>query len=154
MLARKGVSITLLRALRRLAYKSSSQSAKRESEREARERARCFPCWKTNQMKSFWREFLRTAVGEGVGGVKSNCHLIHAMAFGDKRRSFLRFVLFDLLTLFSGSHQTKPCQNLELIDLISSPRCVRNGASVKLKLFAVLNWERPQAQRIVCLWCN
>ena len=47
-----------------------------------------FSCWKMNQMISFWREFLRTAVTEYVRGVNETV-LLHVMAFGKKCRSFL-----------------------------------------------------------------
>ena len=64
-------------AANRLAYKSSSKSAKRclvpcsearsaivrarASERVARasETSTCFPCWKSNQVTLFWRELFR-----------------------------------------------------------------------------------------------
>ena len=76
------VNLTLFLQLtrsHRLAYKSSSKSAKREcclvpclearsaivrarvSERVARasESSTCFPCWKSNQVTLFWRELFR-----------------------------------------------------------------------------------------------
>ena len=71
------IALYVIIRLSRLAYKSSSKSAKREhapclearsaivraraSERVARasESSTCFPCWKSNQVTLFWRELFR-----------------------------------------------------------------------------------------------
>ena len=63
---------------------------KRESEREARE-LDLFPLLE-NKSKSFLREFLRTAVGEGIGVVKSNCHLLHCIVHTILKRLFIKYI--------------------------------------------------------------
>ena len=55
----------------RLAYKSSLESAKRGA--RASESSTCFPCWKSNQVTSFWRELFRVRSCQRIFGNADNC---------------------------------------------------------------------------------